>query len=201
MLKKKKKERERNTWPQWNGGKQLLSNIIQEHASQKSNRYWTDGQNTALSCTTTRPVEIHQYWTVHQYWASWESLHSLRQGDQCRENQADDNQHQWHQHRDQSKWTEAWDRHKLQVPGLTYNWWGFQARDTLQDSTDNSSIDKVETSLEWQEYFSQFQDTTDALLCHIHLPVCLWIMDPHSRAPKKNTSHGQQLRHAHARSP
>ena len=35
------------------------------------------------------------------------SLHSLRHGDQCREDQADDKQHQWHQHRDQSKWTEA----------------------------------------------------------------------------------------------
>ena len=56
------------------------------------------------------------------------------------------------------KWTEAWGTHKLQVPGLTYNWWEFQASDTLQDSTDNSSIDKVETSLEWQEFFSQFQD-------------------------------------------
>ena len=39
----------------------------------------------------------------------------------------------------------------------------------LQDSTDNSSTDKVETSLDWQEYFSQLQDTTDALPCHIHL--------------------------------
>ena len=68
----------------------------------------------------------------------------------------------------------------MRVPSLRYS----------QDSTDNSSIDKAETSLEWQEYFSQFQDTTDALSCHIHLPVCLWIMDPHSRAPKKNTSHG-----------
>ena len=38
-----------------------------------------------------------------------------------------------------------------------------QARDILQDSTDNSSIDKVETSLEWQKYFFQFQDTSDAL--------------------------------------
>ena len=85
------------------------------------------------------------------------------------------------------------DRHKLQVPGLSYNWWGFHARDTLQDSTDNSSTDKVETSLEWQKYFSQFQDTTDALSCHIHLPVCLWIMDPHSRAPKKNTSHRNEV--------
>ena len=31
----------------------------------------------------------------------------LRHGDQCREDQADDKQHQWHQHRDQSEWTEA----------------------------------------------------------------------------------------------
>ena len=28
--------------------------------------------------------------------------------------------------KDQSKWTEAWDNDKLQVPGLSYNWWGFQ---------------------------------------------------------------------------
>ena len=28
-------------------------------------------------------------------------------GDQCQENYADDKQHQWHQHRDQSEWTEA----------------------------------------------------------------------------------------------
>ena len=80
-----------------------------------------------------------------------------------------------------------------QVPGFSYNWWGFQGWDTLQDSTDNSNIDKVEISLWWQEYFSQFQDTTDTLPCHIRLPACLWIMDPHSRAPKKNTSHGNEV--------
>ena len=39
----------------------------------------------------------------------------------------------------------------------------------------------------------QFQDTTDGLPCHIHLLVCSWIMDPHSRAPKKNTSHGNEV--------
>ena len=89
------------------------------------------------------------------------------------------------QRRDQSKRTEAWNCHKLQVPGLSYNWWGFQARDTLQDSTGNNSTDKVENQFGRQEYFSQFQDTTDALPCHIHLPACLWIMDPHSRALKK----------------
>ena len=36
-----------------------------------------------------------------------QSLHGLRHGDQCREDQADDKQHQLHQHRDQSEWTEA----------------------------------------------------------------------------------------------
>ena len=34
---------------------------------------------------------------------------------------------------------------------------------------------------------------TDVLSCHIHLPVCLRIMDPHSRAPKKNISHGNEV--------
>ena len=87
----------------------------------------------------------------------------------------------------------AWDSHNLQVPGLSYNLWGFRAWDTLQDSTDNNSIDKVQSSLEWQEYFSQFQDTSDTLPCHIHLLVCLCIVDPHSRAPKKNTSHGNEV--------
>ena len=50
-----------------------------------------------------------------------ESLYSLRHGDQCREDQPDDKQHQWHQHRDQSEWTQALDSHKLQIPGLSYN--------------------------------------------------------------------------------
>ena len=36
-------------------------------------------------------------------------------------------------------------------------------------------------------------DTTDALPCHIHLPVCLWIMNLHNRASKKNTSHGNEV--------
>ena len=35
------------------------------------------------------------------------NLHSLRHGHQCREDQADDKQHQWHQHRDPSEQTEA----------------------------------------------------------------------------------------------
>ena len=70
---------------------------------------------------------------------------------------------------------------------------GSKPDDTLKDSSDNCSIDKVDTSLEWQEYFSEFQDMTDALPCNIHLAVCLWIMDSHSQGPKKNTSHGKEV--------
>ena len=47
--------------------------------------------------------------------------------------------------------------------------------------------------LERQGHFSQFRNTTDALPRHIHLPVCLWIMDPHSRAAKKNASHWNEV--------
>ena len=53
--------------------------------------------------------------------------------------------------------------------------------------------DKVETSLERHEHFFQFQDTTDALPCHVHLPACLWIMDPQSRPTKRNISHGNEV--------
>ena len=59
------------------------------------------------------------------------------------------------------------------------------AWDTLQDSTGNSSIDKAETSLDWQEYFSQLQDTTDALPCHIHLPLCMLVNQGPSQQSSK----------------
>ena len=49
------------TWPRWNKEKLLLSKIIQEKASQKNERYWTDGQNTALCCTITRLMAI---WSI-----------------------------------------------------------------------------------------------------------------------------------------
>ena len=39
--------------------------------------------------------------------AGEEELAKLVHGDQCREDQADDKQHQWHQHRNESKWAEA----------------------------------------------------------------------------------------------
>ena len=55
------------------------------------------------------------------------------------------------------------------------------------------ALSKVETSLEWQEHFSQFQNLTDVLPGHIHLPVCLWIMGHHCWAAKKNMSHGNEV--------
>ena len=39
----------------------------------------------------------------------------------AKKDQASDKQHQWNQHRDQRKWTEASVCHKLQVRGLSYN--------------------------------------------------------------------------------
>ena len=60
----------------------------------------------------------------------------------------------------------------IQVPGSGITGEGSKP-EIPSSSTENSSIDKAEPSLEIQEYFSQFQDTTDALPCHIHLPVCL----------------------------
>ena len=66
-----------------------------------------------------------------------------------------------------------WESHKLQVPRLSYNWWGFQARDTLQDSTDNSSIDKAETSLEWQRiYLCSKMRLMRSLVTSIFLYAC-----------------------------
>ena len=53
-----------NIWPLWNREQLHLSKIVQENASQKNERYWTDGQYSPLSCTITRPMEIHLYWTV-----------------------------------------------------------------------------------------------------------------------------------------
>ena len=85
-----------------------------------------------------------------------------------------------------SKWEiKAWDSHKLQIPGLSYNWWEFKARNTLQDRSDNSSIDKAETSLDWQEHFSQPQDTTDALPSHIPSSCMLVNHGPSQQSSKE----------------
>ena len=58
---------------------------------------------------------------------------------------------------------------------------------------EDSSTDKIEASLERQEHFFQFQDSTDALLYHILLPVCLRVTDTHSRAAEKSMIHGNEV--------
>ena len=59
-------------------------------------------------------------------WASRQNLHSLRHGDQCRDDHADYKEHQRHEQGDLSKRTEAWDSHKLQVPGPCCIWRGLE---------------------------------------------------------------------------
>ena len=46
--------------------KQREVTTIQDHSGKclTEERYWTDGQSTVLSSTITRPMKIHQYWTV-----------------------------------------------------------------------------------------------------------------------------------------
>ena len=47
-----------------------------------------------------------------------------------------------------------------------------------KESKVNGQKHETVTSFKW--HFSKFQDATDALPCHIQLPVCLRLMDPHS---------------------
>ena len=55
------------------------------------------------------------------------------------------------------------------------------------------SFDKVQTSYDWQEHFSQFHDITDALPCQSHLLRWMWFMNAHSVAPKIITDYGNQV--------
>ena len=71
----------------------------------------------------------------------------------------------------------------FQVPGLSYNWWGFQARDTLQIEQTTVALTRLKPV---------WNDKSIALNSKIWLMRSL-VMDPHSRAPKKNTSHGNEV--------
>ena len=56
-----------NSWKTrqlWSKEKLLLSKIVQENASEKNESYWTDGQNTALSCTITRLTKLPVRWLL-----------------------------------------------------------------------------------------------------------------------------------------
>ena len=64
-------------------------------------------------------------------------------------------------------------------------------------STAINATNRCYTPEVWTQFLESYSYSsriwTDVLPCHIHLPVYLWIMDPHSRAPKKNTSHGNEV--------
>ena len=52
------------------------------NASQKNERYWTDGRNTALSCAITRLMEILQYWLI--LWLYSSEQYSVHRFSICR---------------------------------------------------------------------------------------------------------------------
>ena len=77
----------------------------------RSRRHWQDWRQTnhqSPLCWWHRFLSRRGRRTSKFSWVSRQSVHSLRHGNQCREDRADGKQHQWHQHRDQRKSTEAW---------------------------------------------------------------------------------------------
>ena len=70
-------------------GKLKLSKIVQENASfimiwqVKNVGYWTDGQNTVLSCTITRQMQIHHCWTVPRHTHRGQPPHPSQRSGGC----------------------------------------------------------------------------------------------------------------------
>ena len=86
-----------------------------------------------------------------------------------------DEQHQWHQHRDQSKWTVT----SFKYLGSVISDEGSKPEILSRIAQTTAALTRLKPV--WNDRsISLFQDTTDALSCHVHLPVCLLIMDPHS---------------------
>ena len=80
--------------------------------------------------------------------------------------------HQRHQHRDQSKGTEAWDGHKFKVPGLSLDSIITDASSKPEILSRIAQTTAAMTRLKpvWSDrYFSQSHDTTNELPCHLSL--------------------------------
>ena len=89
-------------------------------------------------------------------------------------------------------WTEAWTVTSFKYLGSVITDEGSKPEILSRIAQTTAALTRLKPV--WNDrYFFQTQDTTDALSCHIHPPVCLSIIDPHSRAPKKNTSHGNEV--------
>ena len=91
----------------------LLERIMTRHLrrSWRHCKHWRQNNHQSLLCWWHWWLSGRGITTGKISWVSQQSLHSLWHGDQCQEDQADDKQHQWHHHRDESKCTEAWDCH------------------------------------------------------------------------------------------
>ena len=85
-------------------------------------------------------------------------------------------------------------RRYLQV-GKGENWWESEEGCLKVHGLwhGNQNWKASERVIWWLVVFFQFQDTTGALPCCIHLPVCLLIIDPHSRAAKMRMSRGNEV--------
>ena len=94
--------------------------------------------------------------------------------DQCREDRANDKQHQWHQH-----------GQKLDTI-TSVKYLGSVITDEGSKPDILSRIAQTTVALTrlkpvWiDKSISQLHDMTDTVPCHFHLPVCLLIMDPHN---------------------
>ena len=62
---------------------------------------------------------------------------------------------------------------KLQAPGLSITNEGSKPEILSRIAQTTAALTRLKPVWNDKEYFSQFQDTTDALPCHIHLPLCL----------------------------
>ena len=125
-------------------------------------------------------------------WASWQSLHSLRHRDQCREDQDDDKQHLWHQQ-------------EINVNGqkletvTSYKYLGSVISDKSSKHERLSRIAQATAALTrlkpiWNDRSISLSSKIRlmrSLVTYIFVYSCESC--PHSRAPKKNTSHGFEM--------
>ena len=119
-------------------------------------------------------------------------LHSLRHGDQCREDQADDKQHLWHQQ-------------EINVNGqkletvTSYKYLGSVISDKSSKHERLSRIAQATAALTrlkpiWNDRSISLSSKIRlmrSLVTYIFVYSCESC--PHSRAPKKNTSHGFEM--------
>ena len=66
---------------------------------------------------------------------------------------------------------------------------------TVVNSLERDGLHQAFFALDTQdeEYCTQFQNQTDAILGHLNFPVRLWNMDPHSRIREKDTNYRNEM--------